>query len=106
MKFHVKKNDEVIVIAGDDKGKKGRIIDVDRKNARVFVDGVNLNSKHTKPNAKNPNGGIIKTPGSIHISNVKLATATKAAKPAKKETKAAAKPATKARAKKSAKAAE
>lgn len=46
MKFHVKKNDEVIVIAGDDKGKKGRVIDVDRAKSRVFVDGVNLNSKH------------------------------------------------------------
>ena len=71
-KFHVKKNDEVIILAGDDKGKRGRIIDVDRKKARVFVDGVNLNSKHTKPNAKSPQGGIIKTPGSIHISNVAL----------------------------------
>lgn len=88
MKFHVKKNDEVLVIAGDDKGKKGRVIEVDRKNSRVIVDGVNLNSKHTKPNAKNPNGGIIKTPGSIHISNVKLVSATKAAKPAAKAEKA------------------
>ena len=59
MKLHVKKNDEVIIIAGDDKGKKGRIIEVDRKNSRVFVDGANLNSKHSKPSAKNPNGGIV-----------------------------------------------
>lgn len=87
MKFHVKKNDEVIVIAGDDKGKKGRIIDVDRKNARVFVDGVNLNSKHTKPNAKNPNGGIIKTPGSVHISNVQLISEGKATRIGRKEEK-------------------
>ena len=48
MKFHVKKNDEVIIIAGDDKGKKGRIIEVDRQKSRVIVDGANLNSKHTK----------------------------------------------------------
>ncbi len=87
MKFHVKKNDEVIIIAGDDKGKKGRIIDVDRKHQRVFVDGVNLNSKHTKPNAKTPNGGIIKTPGSIHISNVQLMSDGKATRIGRKEEK-------------------
>lgn len=87
MKFHVKKNDEVIIIAGDDKGKRGRIIDVDRKKNRVFVDGVNLNSKHTKPNAKNPNGGIIKTPGSIHISNVQLLSDDKPTRIGRKEEK-------------------
>lgn len=87
MKFHVKKNDEVIVIAGDDKGKKGRVIDVDRVKNKVFVDGVNLNSKHTKPNAKNPNGGIVKTPGSIHISNVQLISDGKATRVGRKEEK-------------------
>ncbi|MBL0309839.1 MAG: 50S ribosomal protein L24 [Bacteroidetes bacterium] len=87
MKFHVKKNDEVIITAGDDKGKKGRVIDVDRKNSRVFVDGVNLNSKHTKPNAKNPQGGIVKTPGSIHISNVQLMSEGKATRIGRKEEK-------------------
>jgi large subunit ribosomal protein L24 len=87
MKFHVKKNDEVVIIAGDDKGKKGRIIEVDRVKARVFVDGANLNSKHTKPNAKNPNGGIIKTPGSIHISNVQLLSDGKATRVGRKEDK-------------------
>lgn len=87
MKFHVKKNDEVIVIAGDDKGKKGRVIDVDRQKSRVFVDGVNLNSKHTKPNAKTPQGGIVKTPGSIHISNVQLISDGKATRIGRKEEK-------------------
>jgi large subunit ribosomal protein L24 len=87
MKFHVKKNDEVIVIAGDDKGKRGRIIDVDRQKNRVFVDGVNLNSKHTKPNAKTPQGGILKTPGSIHISNVQLISEGKATRVGRKEEK-------------------
>ena len=87
MKFHVKKNDEVIVIAGDDKGKKGRVIDVDRQKQRVFVDGVNLNSKHTKPNAKTPQGGIVKTPGSIHISNVQLISEGKATRVGRKEEK-------------------
>jgi large subunit ribosomal protein L24 len=87
MKFHVKKNDEVIITAGDDKGKKGRVIDVDRAKARVFVDGVNLNSKHTKPNAKTPNGGIVKTPGSIHISNVQLLSDGKPTRIGRKEEK-------------------
>lgn len=87
MKFHVKKNDEVIITTGDDKGKKGRVIDVDRQKARVFVDGVNLNSKHSKPSAKNPNGGIIKTPGSIHISNVQLLSDGKATRVGRKEEK-------------------
>jgi len=100
MKLHVKKDDQVVILAGEDKGKKGRIIDVDRKNGRVFVEGLNLKSRHTKPNAKNPQGGIVKSPGSIHASNVALVdgkkTATKAAAekaPAKK--KAAAKKAAK-----------
>ncbi len=87
MKFHVKKNDEVVIIVGDDKGKKGRVIEVDRAKARVIVDGANLNSKHSKPNAKNPNGGIIKTPGSIHISNVQLLSDGKATRVGRKEEK-------------------
>lgn len=87
MKFHVKKNDEVIILSGDDKGKKGRIIDVDHKKSRVFVDGVNLNSKHSKPNQKNPQGGIIKTPGGIHISKVALLSDGKATRVGRKEEK-------------------
>lgn len=87
MKLNIKKNDEVIVLAGDDKGKKGRVIDVDRKNNRVFVDGVNLNSRHTKPNAKNPQGGIVKTPGGIHVSNVALLSDGKATRIGHKEEK-------------------
>ena len=87
MKFHVKKNDEVVIIAGDDKGKKGRIIEVDRAKSRVIVDGANLNSKHSKPSAKNPNGGIVKTPGSIHISNVQLLSDGKPTRVGRKEEK-------------------
>ena len=85
--MHIKKGDTVKILAGDDKGKKGRVIDVDRQKARVFVDGVNLNSKHSKPSAKNPNGGIIKTPGSIHISNVQLLSEGKATRVGRKEEK-------------------
>lgn len=87
MKLHVKKNDEVIILSGEDRGKKGRVIDVDRAKGRVFVDGMNLNSKHTKPNANNPQGGIMKTPGSIHASNVALLSDGKATRIGRKEEK-------------------
>jgi len=87
MKLHVKKNDEVIILAGDDKGKKGRVIEVDRKKGRVIVEGLNLNSRHTKPNAANPQGGIIKSPGGIHSSNVALVSDGKATRVGRKEEK-------------------
>lgn len=69
-KFHVKKNDMVQVISGDDKGKKGRVIEVIYSTGRVMVEGVNIVSKHTRPNQQYPNGGIIKKEAPIHISNV------------------------------------
>lgn len=72
MKLAIKKGDNVMVITGADKGKSGRVTSVDVKNSRVFVEGINVQSKHTKPSAQNPNGGIVKTEGSIHISNVQL----------------------------------
>ncbi|MBP7390148.1 MAG: 50S ribosomal protein L24 [Chitinophagales bacterium] len=87
MKLGIKKDDTVIVITGDDKGKKGRVIDVDRAKSRVVVEGLNLNSKHTKPNAKNPQGGIVKTPGGIHISNVQLLSDSKPTRIGRKDEK-------------------
>ena len=72
MKLNIKKGDNVIVIAGDDKGKKGEVMEVNYKKNRVLVDGVNIISKHQKPDANNPDGGIIKKPAHIHISNVAL----------------------------------
>ena len=69
-KFHVKKNDMVQVITGDDKGKKGRVIEVIHTTGRVMIEGVNIVSKHTRPNQQYPNGGIIKKEAPIHISNV------------------------------------
>jgi large subunit ribosomal protein L24 len=71
-KLHIKKGDMVQVIAGDDKGKKGRVIEINRETRRVMVEGVNIVSRHTKPNAKNQNGGIIKKEAAVHISNVML----------------------------------
>ena len=69
-KMFVKKGDNVVVIAGTQKGKKGTVLSVDVEKNRVIVDGVNLMSKHTKPNTENPKGGIIKKEASIHASNV------------------------------------
>ena len=71
-KLHVKKGDLVMVIAGDDKGKQGRILEVQIEKQRAIVEGVNLVSKHTKPNAKNPQGGIVKKEAPIHVSNLML----------------------------------
>ena len=66
----LKTGDKVVVIAGKDKGKEGKIVAVDKKNNRVMVEGVNMVSKHTKPNAQNQLGGIIKKENFIHASNV------------------------------------
>ena len=66
----LKTGDKVVVIAGKDKGKEGKILHVDRKNNRVIVEGVNMISKHTKPSMQHQAGGIMKKEGSIHASNV------------------------------------
>jgi large subunit ribosomal protein L24 len=71
-KLHIKKGDTVIVITGNYKGQKGRVLEVIRNNDRAIVEGVNLVKKHTKPNADNPQGGIIEQESSIHISNLML----------------------------------
>jgi large subunit ribosomal protein L24 len=68
--FHFKKNDEVVVIAGADKGKRGRVIAVDGKAQRVIVEGVRMIKRHTRKNQQYPNGQIVQREGSIHISNV------------------------------------
>lgn len=70
MKIHVKKDDKVEVLAGVAKGSKGRVIEVDRDNYRAIVEGVNIVTKHTKPSAANPQGGITKKEAPIHISNL------------------------------------
>jgi large subunit ribosomal protein L24 len=71
-KLHIKKGDIVIVNAGEDKGKEGKVLSVDPKNQRAVVEGVNMISKHSKPSAANPNGGIIKKEAPIHISNLNV----------------------------------
>ncbi len=69
-KLHIKKGDTVYINAGDDKGKVARVLEVLVKEQRAIVEGINMVSKHTKPNAKNPQGGIVKKEASIHISNL------------------------------------
>ena len=71
-KLNIKKGDTVYVNAGNDKGKTGKVLEVLRDKDRVIVEGVNMVSKHTKPNPKNPQGGIVKQEAGIHISNVNL----------------------------------
>jgi len=71
-KFNIKKGDTVYVNAGNDKGKTGKVLEVLRDKDRVIVEGINMVSKHTKPNPKNPQGGIVKQEAAIHISNVNL----------------------------------
>lgn len=71
-KLHIKKGDTVMVIAGDDLGSKGRVLEIIRKSERAIVEGVNVIKKHTKPNAKHPQGGIVEKELSIHISNLML----------------------------------
>ncbi|MFM2292921.1 MAG: hypothetical protein RIS29_2734 [Bacteroidota bacterium] len=69
-KLHIKKGDTVYVNTGASKGKTGRVLEVLVKEQRAIVEGVNMVSKSTKPNAKNPQGGIVKQEAPIHISNL------------------------------------
>ncbi|RWU03665.1 50S ribosomal protein L24 [Pedobacter chitinilyticus] len=71
-KLKIRKGDLVKVIAGDSKGQQGKVQEVLVSQNRVVVEGVNLVSKHTKPSAASPNGGIIKKEAALHISNVQL----------------------------------
>lgn len=72
MKIHIKKGDMVKILSGDDKGQTGKVLKVDVKNYRAYVEGRNMITKHTKPSAKNPQGGMVKQEAAIHISNLML----------------------------------
>lgn len=71
-KLHIKKGDTVYVNAGNDRGKTGKVLSVSPSDERAIVEGINMVSKHTKPNSKQPQGGIIKKEASIHVSNLNL----------------------------------
>lgn len=68
----IRKNDLVAVTAGNDRGKRGKVLKVFPDKLRIIVEGVNFIMRHTKPNAKNQQGGIVKREGTIHVSNVML----------------------------------
>ena len=69
-KLHIKKGDTVKIIAGDSRGQQGKVLKVDHEKSRAIVEGINMVSKHTKPNAKSPQGGILKKEAPVHISNL------------------------------------
>lgn len=71
-KLHIKKGDTVKVIAGNSKGMQGKVLIVEPKEYKAVVEGINLVSKHTKPNAKNTQGGIVKQEAPVHISNLMI----------------------------------
>ncbi|MFL0072386.1 50S ribosomal protein L24 [Tenacibaculum maritimum] len=71
-KFKIKSGDTVKVIAGDHKGSEGKVLRILKEKNRVVVEGVNMISKHTKPSAANPQGGIVKKEAPIHVSNLAL----------------------------------
>ena len=71
-KLHIKKDDKVIVISGDDKGKDGKVLEVDPEKRRALVEGVNFVTKHQKPSAGKPEGGIKKVEAFIHLSKLML----------------------------------
>ena len=71
-KLHIKKGDTVLVLAGDDKGKSGKVLTVYPEKSRAIVEGLNIVSKHRKPTAQNTQGGIVKVEAAIAISNVML----------------------------------
>jgi large subunit ribosomal protein L24 len=72
IKLKIKSGDTVRVIAGDHKGSEGKVVRVLREKNKAIVEGVNMVSKHTKPSAKTPQGGIVKKEAPIHISNIAL----------------------------------
>lgn len=72
IKLKIKSGDTVRVIAGDHKGSEGKVVRILREKNKAIVEGVNMVSKHTKPSAKNPQGGIVKKEAPIHISNIAL----------------------------------
>lgn len=69
-KFHVKKGDEVVIIAGTEKGKRGKIIEVQRDKQRAIVEGAKMIKRHTRKNQQNPQGAIVEREGTVHISNL------------------------------------
>ena len=87
--LHVRKNDRVVVICGDDKGREGRILGVEPSKQRIVVEGVHFIKRHMRRSQKHPKGGVVEREAPIHVSNVKLVQrAGEAREPSKSEAKA------------------
>ncbi|HZM03147.1 MAG TPA: 50S ribosomal protein L24 [Candidatus Saccharimonadales bacterium] len=92
-KAHIKKGDEVVVIAGSELGKRGKVLLVNKKNNRVLLEGIKMIKRHTRKSEKHPQGAIVEREGTIHLSNVTLAerfdaSSKRKAKPAEEAAKA------------------
>lgn len=72
VKLHIKKGDTVKILSGNSKGKSGKVLDINTEKLKALVEGANMVTKHTKPSATSPNGGIEKKEAPIHISNLML----------------------------------
>jgi large subunit ribosomal protein L24 len=70
MKLHLKKGDEVVVLAGAERGKRGKVISVSSKSSRAIVEGVKMIKRHTRKSQENPQGAIVEREGTVHISNL------------------------------------
>jgi len=75
-KLHIRKGDTVMIITGASKGQQGKVLMVEKEKGKAIVEGVNMVSKHTKPNAKSPQGGILKKEAPVHISNLMVIDGT------------------------------
>ena|SRR5688572_8977783 len=83
-KLHIKKGDTVVVISGESRGQQGKILSIDREKGRAIVEAVNMVKRHTKPNAKSPQGGIVEKEASINISNLMVVVGGKATRTGRK----------------------
>jgi len=70
MKLHLKKGDEVVVLAGSERGKRGKVISVSSKSSRAIVEGIKMIKRHTRKSQENPQGAIVEREGTVHISNL------------------------------------
>ncbi|HXT10862.1 MAG TPA: 50S ribosomal protein L24 [Candidatus Angelobacter sp.] len=75
MKLHFKKGEEVVVLAGAERGKRGKVISVSHKSSRAIVEGVKMIKRHTRKSQENPNGAIVEREGTVHVSNLMKAEA-------------------------------
>jgi large subunit ribosomal protein L24 len=85
--FHVHKGDEVLVISGSQRGRKGKVLEIITNSSRALIEGVNMIKKHVRPTQENPKGGVMEREGTVHISNLKLISRPKGEKTVAKKGK-------------------